>query len=318
MKINSLGYYLPEKIQTSADLASKINKSEHWITSRTGIYERRISNIDVDEMAAIAAAKAIGDGLPPDLILNASGVPKQTIPDTSTFIQSKLGYEGIPSFTIHSTCLSFLVALKTASNFIQNSDYKRILIVSSDRGSRGRNFEEPESAALLGDAAAAILLKPSENNKNGLIHWNMNTWPKGASFTEVRGGGTHKHPQDPNTTRADNLFSMNGPKIYKMARKYVYDMINQDLKKVGIDKSEIKLVIPHQASGLAVKAYIKYGGFKTEQVINIISYTGNCVAASIPLALAIAHEQGKIKRGDLIYFIGTGAGLSVASVLIKY
>ena len=111
---------------------------------------------------------------------------------------------------------------------------------------------------------------------------------------------------------------MNGPKIYKMARKYVYDMINQDFKKVGIDKSEIKLVIPHQASGLAVKAYIKYGGFKTEQVIDIISYTGNCVAASIPLALAIAHEQGKIKRGDLIYFIGTGAGLSVASVLIKY
>ncbi len=315
IKITGYGYYLPETIETSAEIAPKIGKSESWIISRTGIKERRKSLLDVDEMGAIAAQKALNRKTP-DLILNASGVPKQTIPDTSTFIQSKLGFEGIPSFSIHATCLSFLVALKTASNYIHNGDYERILIVSSDRGTRGRNFNEPESAALLGDAAAAILIEPS-NNDNGLIHWNMNTWPKGATYTEVKGGGTNKHPQDSHTTDADNLFTMNGPMIYKMARKYVYSMIQDDLKEVGVKKSDIKLVIPHQASGLAVKAYTKYGEFTSEQVMDIIGYTGNCVAASLPLALALAHEEGKFNEGDLVYLIGTGAGLSVASVLLK-
>ena len=109
-------------------------------------------------MAANAFTKANGNKEKPDLIINASGVPKQTLPDTSVFIQKELGYDGIPSFSVHSTCLSFIVALNTAVSLLATNSYKRILIVSSDRGTRGRNFNEPESSALLGDAAAAIYL----------------------------------------------------------------------------------------------------------------------------------------------------------------
>lgn len=319
MMITGLGYYLPEQIETSESLAPKIGKSLDWILSRTGIHERRVSQIDVDEMGAIAAQKALNNGPPPDLILNASGVPKQTLPDTSTFIQAQLGYEGIPSFSIHSTCLSFLTALKTANNFIVCGDYKRILIVSSDRGTCGRNFNEPESSSLLGDAAAAIIIEPAnESSRSALLNWNMRTWPEGANYTEVRGGGTNKHPQNPNTKDADNLFTMNGPMIYKMARKHVYTMLNEDLKKMGINRKDIGLLVPHQASGLAVKAYIKYGKFNPEQVMDIISYTGNCVSASLPLALAIGFEENRFKRGDLVYLVGTGAGLSIASTLIRF
>ena len=319
MKITGLGYYLPEQIETSAELAPQIGKSVDWIHSRTGIHERRVSQIDVDEMGAIAAKKALNDGPPPDLILNASGVPKQTLPDTSTFIQAQLGYEGIPSFSVHSTCLSFLTALKTANNFIVCGDYKRILIVSSDRGTCGRNFNEPESSSLLGDAAASVVVEPTdESSESALLHWNMKTWPEGATYTEVRGGGTNKHPQDPKTKDADNLFTMNGPMIYKMARKHVYAMINDDLKTMGINRDDIALLVPHQASGLAVKAYVKYGKFNSKQVMNIISYTGNCVAASLPLALAIGFEENRFKRGDLVYLVGTGAGLSIATTLIRF
>ena len=315
-KITGYGCYLPPKIQTSEELSSYIGKSSNWIIKHTGVKERRISKIDVDQMAAIACKEAIGDKPQPDLIINASGVPKQTIPDTSVFIQSQLGYSGIPSFSIHSTCLSFIVALNNAVSLLASHSYKNILIVSSDRGSRGRNFDEPESSALLGDAAAAIYIEKTDINI-GLINYSMNTYPEGALLTQVKGGGTNLHPQDIETKKSDNLFTMNGPQVYRMARKKVYDLIKNDLSKFDLEPSDINLVVPHQASGMAVKAYSKYGRFKKSAVVDIIETTGNCVAASIPLALVLAYKEGRFKSGDLIYLIGTGAGLSIASSLLR-
>ena len=315
-KITGYGYYLPPCIQTSKELSKTINKSEEWIIKRTGVVSRHISDIDVDEMGAIAAKKAIGEKNKPDLIINASGVPKQTIPDTSTFIQQKLGYSGIPCFSIHSTCLSFLTALNIAGSFISSNLYKRILVVSSDRGTRGRNYNEPESAALLGDAAAALYIESTTENK-GIINYTMQTWPEGATYTEVRGGGTNLHPQDDKTTVDDNLFSMNGPLVYKLARKKVYSMIQDDLKSNNLRVNDIDCVVPHQASKMAIQAYSKYGGFNSNKVIDILENTGNCVAASLPLSLTIALKDKKIKDDNLIYLVGTGAGLSIASILLK-
>ena len=145
----------------------------------------------------------------------------------------------------------------------------------------------------------------------------MNTWPSGSHLTEVRGGGTNLHPHDKKTTFDDNLFSMNGPMIYKMARKAVYEQIQKDLKKHNFTTSDIDLLIPHQASGKGVNAYSKFGGFQKEQVMDIVETTGNCVAASVPLALVMAQKQNLFNEGDLIYLIGTGAGLSIASALIR-
>ena len=315
-EITGFGLYLPPLIESSKELSSKINKSTEWIISRTGVENRHISTIDVDEMGAIAAKEAIGNKSPPDIILNASGVPKQTVPDTSTFIQKELGYEGIPSFSIHATCLSFIVALNVAASFFKSKSYKRILIVSSDRGTRGRNYNQPESAALLGDAAAAIYLENTSKNR-GMINYSMQTWPEGTNLTEVRGGGTHLHPQDRKTTLDDNLFSMNGPLVYKMARQKVYKMMKEDFENNNLNVGDINWVIPHQASQMAITAYSKYGGFKQDKVVNIIRQTGNCVAASIPLALVTTLQANKIKEGDLIYLVGTGAGLSIASMLLR-
>ena len=318
VKITGSGYYLPDKIETSLELSKKINKSEEWILSRTGVCERRISDIDVDQMGAIAGRKAL-NGEKPDLIINASGVGKQIIPDSSVFLQKELGFNGIPSFSIHATCLSFLVALNTAGSFISQGIYNKILIISSDRGTIGRNYKQPESAALLGDAAAAVLIEKSTgNDSSAILSYSMETWPEGHDLTEVRGGGTNLHPQDEMTTIDDNLFSMNGPRIYKMARKKVYDIIKKDLKSNNLKPDDIDCLVPHQASLLAIKAYSSYGGFNEKNVINIISKTGNCVAASLPLAFSMACENKKIKRNDLVYLVGTGAGLSIASVLLKY
>ena len=145
-------------------------------------------------MGAIAASQALEGNANPDLIINASGVPKQTIPDTSVFFQRELGLNDIPCFSIHGTCLSFLIALKNASALIESKTYNKILIISADRGTTGRNPNEPESAALLGDGAAAVLIEPGDKINN-FHYWKMNTWSDGAELTEVRGGGTALHPQ---------------------------------------------------------------------------------------------------------------------------
>jgi len=315
-KITGYGMYLPPLVETAEELAPRLNKSPHWIISRAGVKERRVSVIDVDEMGALAIKEAVGNKQKPDLIINASGVPKQVLPDTSVFMQKQLGYSGIPSFSVHATCLSFIVALNIAGNFINSKQYKRIVIVSSDRGTCGRNFNEPESAALLGDAAAAIYIEPTNLN-SGLLDYSMKTYPEGATLTEVRGGGTNLHPQNIETTVADNLFTMNGPQIFKIALEKVYIQINKDLEVNNISKGDIKLLIPHQASGKGVKAYSKFGGFKKEQVMDIVETTGNCVSASVPLALVMAQKQKLFNESDLIYLVGTGAGLSISSALIK-
>jgi 3-oxoacyl-[acyl-carrier-protein] synthase-3 len=319
VKITGTGLYLPPKVETSREISMLIGKSEEWIIRKSGVKERRVSEIDVDKMGAYAGNEALGDGPLPDLIINASGVPKQTIPDTSTFYQKEMGLKGIPSFSIHCTCLSFIAAFHTASSLIQTKAYKKILIISADRGTRGRNFNEPESASLLGDGAAAIILEPCTSlDSSKLMYFKMNTWPEGAHLTEVRGGGTNKHPQDPETLISDNLFTMDGPGIYKIARKAVYKLMLNTLKSTNLTKEDIDLVIPHQASGKAVEAYIETGGFKREKVVNIVSKFGNCVAASVPMALVKSIKEKKIRRKDKILLIGTGAGLSAACALLRY
>tara|TARA_B110000263_G_C15185097_1_gene453406 strand:- start:258 stop:959 length:702 start_codon:yes stop_codon:yes gene_type:complete len=231
-------------------------------------------------------------------------------------MQKELGYEGIPSFSIHSTCLSFIVAINVAGSLIHNKSYKNILIISSDRGTKGRNLNDPESSSLLGDAAAAIYLEHSKDITQGLIDFEMSSWPKGANLTEVRGGGTNLHPQDPITKKEDNLFSMNGSEVFKFSLPKVYNMILEVLERNNISQSDIDLLIPHQASGKGVRAYSKFGGFDENKVMNIVDKTGNCVAASLPLALAMAYENNLIDKGNTIFLVGTGAGLSIASAII--
>ena len=135
--IERMGLALPPTVETAAELAKKIGRSEDWIKRRAGVHERRISELSMPELAAKAGLDALGDGPLPDLILNASGVAHQVLPDTSVFIQEAMGFSGIPSFSVHATCLSFLTALQTASGLLNTGSYQRILVISADLGSRG-------------------------------------------------------------------------------------------------------------------------------------------------------------------------------------
>ena len=317
VRITSTGFSAPPRIETAEQLAPRIKKSAAWIRQHTGVERRRIAEVPMEVMAAQAARQALGDGPAPDLIINASLTPRQLIPDSSVFIQRELGIEGTPSFSIHATCLSFLVALHNAAALISSGAYGRILIVSSEVGSLSRNFDEPESAALIGDGAAAAIVEHAQGSSSAILAYEMGTWPSGAELTELRGGGIRKHPNLPGWTSEDYLFHMNGPGVYKMARRRVALVLSRALERAGLTRDDIDLVVPHQASGPALNAITRYG-FSPERVINIIADYGNCIAASTPMALAWAMDNDRLRRGDTVLMLGTGAGLSVGAVVLRW
>jgi 3-oxoacyl-[acyl-carrier-protein] synthase III len=317
LKIVGMGMYVPPKVETAAEVAIRINRSEDWVISNAGVKYRHVAEEAMEVMAAKAARQALGD-VPPDLIINASLTPRQLIPDTSVFIQRELGLTGIPSFSIHATCLSFLVALHTSANLLASGAYRRILIVSSEAGTICRNFNEPESAALIGDGAAAAVLEASSDGESSqILGWKMITFPEGAELTEIRGCGLLNHPNCANTRPEDNLFYMNGPGVYKLAMRKLIATLNQLFEQVGIRREDIDLVIPHQASGRGLMLVPRLG-FPEDRIINIVSDYGNCIAASIPMALAHAQATERLRRGDRVLLLGTGAGLSIAAAIIQW
>jgi len=319
IKIVSTGIYIPPKVQTSAELSPLIGRSEDWIISRTGVVNRHIAEESMDVMGAKAARAALQGGLPPDCIINASTTPLQLIPDSSVFIQKELGLDGVPSWSVQATCLSFVVALNSAAALVQTGVYKRILIVSSEAGTPWRNLNEPESAALFGDGAAAVVVEPTpEDGESCLCDWAMTTWPEGADSTEFRGAGTRRPPFISDETRPeDYLFHMKGPKIFRYAIPRAKEAMEMIFNRNNLEVKDIDRLVLHQASGKAIEQYVKYG-FERDKVEKNLDEYGNCISASIPMTLAIADREGRLKRGDKVMMGGTGAGLSVAFVLLRW
>ena len=318
VKVASTGFYAPPRVETAYELAPQIGQTEAWVVSRTGVRERRIADEPVEVLGARAARAALQSGPPPDLIINASTTPRQLIPDNSVFIQRELGYDGIPSYSVHATCLSFVVAFYNAAALVAAGAYRRVLVVSAEAGSFARNMCQPESAALIGDGAAAVLLEPTPDDEaSELVGWRMLTWPKGAELTELRGLGQRRYPNHAGTQPEDSLFSMDGPGIYRMARPKVHLVIRELLADLGLTVGDIDWVVPHQASGPGLELLPRIG-FAVDRIVNIVGEYGNCIAASIPMALASLGASGRIRRGDRVLLIGTGAGLSVAGAVLRW
>ncbi len=312
VSVTGTGWYTPGLVQTAEALSPSVGRSPEWIRSRTGVERRRVSDVPMAEMAAEAARRALGGGPPPDLIVNCSVTPVQLLPDSSVFVQRALGTEGIPSFSVHASCLSFLVGLHTAAHFVAAGTYRRVLLVSAEQGTGFRNFEEPESAVLIGDGAAAAVLEPGDG---ALLGFGMTTWPEGADYAEFRGAGTRSPPGV--GPMADNVFSMRGPRVYRLAYAKLHELMFGLLDRHQTPLSELDLVIPHQMSGPGLDA-LRRVGVRDDQLVDIVGEYGNCIAAAIPMALASAAEQGRLRRGGKVLLVGTGAGVSVAAALLRW
>ncbi|MBB6098675.1 3-oxoacyl-[acyl-carrier-protein] synthase-3 [Deinobacterium chartae] len=327
LRISGVGRYLPERVVHSRDLERRCGLPAGWAERRAGVITRRWADPHREtaaRMGAWAALEALEDaGLGPrdlDLILGASGTPQQPIPDGAALIQRELGLgaSGIPAFSVHATCLSFLTALQVAAHLLASGTYRRILVVSSEVASVGLNFAQPESAVLMGDAAAAVVLERARlGHSSALLAARFETYGDGAHLTEIRGGGSALPPLSPAARPEDFTFRMEGLRVLRMARDLSGAFLEALRPGLSQGLAGLRAVVPHQASRAGLELLSRYG-WPERAVARTLPHLGNCVAASIPATLYDLLRSGEVQRGDELLLVGTGAGFSMGGVILRY
>jgi len=326
VKIAGSGWYLPEQRVTNADLEERLNIPAQWIAQATGVYERRyVTDETTLSMAAAASRMALtnaGLGVEAlDAMICASTAPHQAIPCTAALLQRELDApEGKSAcFDVNATCLSFMVALQMAAHMVAAGVYQNVLICSSEVASCSLNPNEKESAVLFGDAAAAVVLtRSAEGEASALWHAHFETYSSGAELTELLGGGTHRHPNQPTTTPEMNMFHMRGPAIFRQAAVLMGPFLDRFFAKLDWERAELDVIIPHQASRHAIEQLSRRLGFTNDQLVMNLAQRGNCISASIPLAFAESVANGRIQRGQRVLLVGTGAGLTLGALALTY
>ncbi len=325
VQIAGVGGFLPPHVVPSAEVEARCGVPEGWAEARAGVRERRDAcGMPASAMGAEAAQQALAmAGLAAadlDLVLGACGTQEQAIPDTAALIHRALGLAGtgIPAFSVHATCLSFVVALDLAATLIDAGRYRRILIVSADIGTVGANPAQPESAVLLGDAAAAVVLvRAPEGSASAVEAARFETYSEGAAATEIRGGGSRRPPNAAHTLPDDNLFSMDGRAVLRLARTHTPGFLEALRPGLSTGLAGVDLVVPHQSSAMGLRL-MEGLGWPAARIVWTLPWTGNVIAAGIPFALAHAVETGRLQRGDRVLLVGTGAGLSLGGVVLTY
>ena len=324
VRIAATGVYLPAPV-TAADLATRLGITESQVMAKSGVAVRHwVTDETVASMGAKALENALlQSGLPfeaLDAIVCASGSYDYPVPSNACLIPAWMNrpQAGTPCWDIDATCLSFITALETLSYLIAGGKYKTVALVSSEIASKTLDFNNLETTALLGDAAVAVILTAATPvEKSALLAADMKTFSEGALDTYVKGGGNVLHPRNPLATDEDFTFRMNGRKLLRTACEKLLPFMEHLFEKLPFHWQDLHLLIPHQASRVGLLMAQKLLQLPDHQFYTNIQHYGNCMAASVPLALHEAIETGKVQRGDTLCLLGTGAGFSIgASVLI--
>jgi 3-oxoacyl-[acyl-carrier-protein] synthase III len=322
-KIIGTGGYLPSRRVTAEDLDARLGLEPGWTRRHTGVLVRH--QRAADENAAIMAVHAARMALTAaecsvhdlDLIIDASACQQQPIPCNAVLIQEELGPEaaGIASFDVHATCLSFVVALATVNGLFASGQHRRALIVSAETALDGVNWNDPASACLMGDGAAAVVVESVEKPV-ALLHYGYETFARYAHVCEVRAGG-HRVPPDTWTRERDPLFrfAMDGSRLHKVASRHLPLLVQRVLADSGLKLEELH-VVPHQASGPAVELLVRRLGIPRHRLHSSLAEHGNLVAAGIPYVLHRADAA--IPRGECVMLLGTAAGYAQAAMILTW
>ncbi|WP_340695372.1 beta-ketoacyl-ACP synthase III [Hydrogenobacter thermophilus] len=303
--ITGMGYYVPPKVLTNFDLEKIVDTSDEWITTRTGIKERRIANDEnVTQMAYIASLEAIRSARiqPEDIeiILLATLTPELRFPSTACLLQAKLGATKSYAFDISAACSGFIYGLELADAYIRSGKAKNILLVGVEKLSEIVDWQDRSTCVLFGDGAGAVVLSEGEGEilsskmlSDGSL-WEILYAPK------------------------CGYISMRGKELFKMAVRSMEDACRYVLEASGVSVEEVSLMIPHQANIRIMDSLAEKLGIPKEKVYSNIHKYGNTSAASIPIALCEAHAEGKLKRGDLVMLTAMGGGLTWGAMLLKF
>ena len=323
-QITALGMYVPEKRVTNDDLALLVDTSDEWIRERSGISERRIvsdgqANSDLS-VKAIENAFQGGDIRPEelDLIIVATVTPDMMFPSTACIVQDKIGARNAWSFDLSGACSGFLYAMATGAQFVQTGMYKKVLVVGTDVMSSILNFEDRSTCVLFGDGAGAILLEPTEDQDVGIIDFLLHSDGAGGKFLYMPAGGS-LHPASHETIdKKMHYVHQDGRNVFKHAVKLITEVSRDILERNGYTADDVNLLIPHQANLRIIQSSLERLGLSPDRVVINIDRYANTTAATIPIGLTEAHQQGRIKKGDLLLLASFGAGFTWGSVLLRW
>ncbi len=324
------GSYLPQRILTNAELAARIDTSDEWIVQRTGIRQRHIaadgeftSHLAID--AARAALENAGlDAQAIDLIVLATSTPDNTFPATAVAVQHGLGIDHGAAFDLQAVCSGFVFALATADNFLRCGTYKRALVIGAETFSRILDWEDRGTCVLFGDGAGAVVLEAQEQSgkeQPGKKQPGKST-DRGVLTTHLRSDGRHKSKLyvdgGPSTTGTVGYLRMEGREVFKHAVGMITDVIVDAFNATGLTADDLDWFVPHQANKRIIDASAHKLHIAPQKVVLTVDLHGNTSAASIPLALAVAVKDGRIKKGDVVLLEAMGGGFTWGSALLRW
>jgi 3-oxoacyl-[acyl-carrier-protein] synthase-3 len=319
--IRGCGAYLPEKILTNQDLSRIVETDDSWITERTGIKERHIAaegelTSDLGIAAARRALEAAEiDAKDIDLIVLATSTPDQTFPATAVTIQAALGITQGAAFDMQAVCSGFVYALSAADNFLKSGQHRRALVIGSETFSRILDWEDRTTCVLFGDGAGAVVIDaqrvtPGKGDERGIIGSVLRSDGRYRNMLYVDGG--------PSSSKAVGHLRMQGREVFRFAVGAISEVIEETLKAYDLTADDIDWFVPHQANKRILDGTAKKLGIAPEKIVMTLEKHGNTSAASIPLALDAAIQDGRLKKGDMVLMEAMGGGFTWGSVLARW
>ena len=321
--ITGLGSYVPERVVTNEDISKLVDTSDEWIVTRTGIRERRIADEDVatSDLAVKAAELALKDaGIDAeelDLIIVATATPDHFFPSTAALVQKGLGASKAAAFDLSVGCSGFIYGMVTGANFISSGMYKKVLVIGAETLSKIVDWTDRNTCVLFGDGAGACVLESCDESF-GILASELGSDGLNGDVLILPAGGSRKPATTETVNNKLHTIRMDGKEVFKFAVRVMEKSSMRVLEEAGLTQEQIDFLIPHQANMRIIDAAMKklqLGKEKTH--INLDKY-GNMSAASVPVALDEAVREKKIKRGDEVLLIAFGAGLSWASVVMRW
>ena len=326
IRIVGTGRAVPAQCVTSRSLEERHGLGQGTLEAATGVVERYVcegeSQIDLAcEAARLALEDAGLEAGAIDLIIGGCGVPYQPLPATAPLVMRRLGLPdgSAAAFDVNSTCLGFLTAFETAGRMIEAGQCQTALVFSSEVASRALPWRDaPEVAALFGDGAGAAVLRRAEPGEGRVAASLMRTYPSAWEACGIGSGGTRfDFRKEPEAFTRHSLFHMDGKELFRLTSRHFNGFVCDVLERAGWQRHDVDLVVPHQASPLALAHMARQTGFAPEKLVDIAGRFGNQIAASIPFALDIARREGRVSPGMKLLFLGTSAGVSFGGMALE-
>jgi 3-oxoacyl-[acyl-carrier-protein] synthase III len=322
------GSYMPEKVLTNDDLSKIVDTSDEWITSRTGIKERRIAAEDqaTSDLASEAARRAMASaGVTPEeiqLIIVATVTADMFFPSTACFVQKKIGAVNAVCFDISAACSGFLYALQVARHFLNTGNRTTALVIGAEKLSSLINWKDRNTCVLFGDGAGAVVIRKADESETDapgrVLSTVMGTDGTLADVLKVPGGGSACPITPENIASSPNTIHMEGRETFKHAVTRMLEASQQALEIAGLTAADVSLVIPHQANARIISAIAERLNLPLERVFMNLDKYGNTSAATIPVALDEANKAGRLNKGDVVLLVAFGGGFTWASSVVRW